>query len=197
MRIRTPTQQYTDEVKLDELAEALARAADNRNAQASPDLATLEGEASDELETLRWRRRESNPRPGSVAIPIPARSERSASHETERQPPDSCPGWSIPKTPKRSGRRRIPFGLGQIEPHSSTRHRQALGRREKYSHNGGMTPRPPLRRRWPRGGAGERGPRSPSWSPSWSPRGCRFAGEMLPGPRVHALWGQQWARLPP
>jgi integrase len=57
------TQQYTDEVKLDELAEALARAADNRTAQASPDLTTLEEEVSDELGTLRWRRRESNPRP--------------------------------------------------------------------------------------------------------------------------------------
>jgi hypothetical protein len=56
------TQQYTDEVKLDELAEALARAAETRDAQASPDLATLQDEVSDELETLRWRRRESNPR---------------------------------------------------------------------------------------------------------------------------------------
>jgi endonuclease/exonuclease/phosphatase family metal-dependent hydrolase len=56
------TQQYTDEVKLDELAEALARAAETRDAQASPDLATLDEEVSDELETLRWRRRESNPR---------------------------------------------------------------------------------------------------------------------------------------
>jgi hypothetical protein len=59
------TQQYTDEVKLDELAEALARAAETRDAQASPDLATLDEEVSDELETLRWRRRESNPRPQS------------------------------------------------------------------------------------------------------------------------------------
>jgi integrase len=64
------TQQYTDEVKLDELAEPLARAADKRNAQASPDLTTLEEEVSDELETLRWRRRESNPRPR------PPRTER-------------------------------------------------------------------------------------------------------------------------
>jgi integrase len=59
------TQQYTDEVRLDELADALAQAAESRNAQASPDLATLEGGVSDELETLRWRRRESNPRPRS------------------------------------------------------------------------------------------------------------------------------------
>jgi integrase/recombinase XerD len=59
------TQQYTDEVELDELAEALKRAADSRDAQASPDLTTLEEEVSDELETLRWRRRESNPRPQS------------------------------------------------------------------------------------------------------------------------------------
>jgi len=57
------TQAYTDEVDLDELAEALDRAAEARHAQASPDLTTLEDEVSDELETLRWRRRESNPRP--------------------------------------------------------------------------------------------------------------------------------------
>jgi integrase/recombinase XerD len=57
------TQAYTDEVELDELAEALDRAAASRHAQASPDLTTLEDEVSDELETLRWRRRESNPRP--------------------------------------------------------------------------------------------------------------------------------------
>jgi site-specific recombinase XerD len=57
------TQQYTDEVELDELADALDRAAANRDAQASPDLTTLETEVSDGFETLRWRRRESNPRP--------------------------------------------------------------------------------------------------------------------------------------
>jgi hypothetical protein len=56
------TQAYTDEVELDELAAALDRAAASRQAQASPDLTTLEEEVSDELETLRWRRRESNPR---------------------------------------------------------------------------------------------------------------------------------------
>jgi hypothetical protein len=59
------TQQYTDEVELDELAEALDRAAATRHAQASPDLATPEVEISDELEAVRWRRRESNPRPRS------------------------------------------------------------------------------------------------------------------------------------
>jgi Phage integrase family len=57
------TQQYTDEVELDELAAALDRAAANRMSQASPDLTTLEPELADELESLRWRRRESNPRP--------------------------------------------------------------------------------------------------------------------------------------
>jgi hypothetical protein len=30
--------------------------------QASPDLTTLDDEFADELQTLRWRRRESNPR---------------------------------------------------------------------------------------------------------------------------------------
>jgi hypothetical protein len=38
------TQKYTDEVELDELADALARAAETRMSQASPDLTTLEGE---------------------------------------------------------------------------------------------------------------------------------------------------------
>src|SRR4029079_17216585 len=57
------TQQYTDEVELDELAEALERAAASREAQASPDLTTLETEVTAALETLEWRRRESNPRP--------------------------------------------------------------------------------------------------------------------------------------
>jgi hypothetical protein len=59
------TQQYTDEVELDELAEALDRAAANRHAQASPDLTTLGSEVSTSLERLEWRRRESNPRPRS------------------------------------------------------------------------------------------------------------------------------------
>jgi hypothetical protein len=52
-----------DEVGLDELAEALDRAAAKRHAQASPDLTTLESEVSTSLERLEWRRRESNPRP--------------------------------------------------------------------------------------------------------------------------------------
>jgi hypothetical protein len=47
------TQQYTDEVELDELAAALDRAAALRHAQASPDPATLEAELTDELERLR------------------------------------------------------------------------------------------------------------------------------------------------
>jgi hypothetical protein len=38
------TQQYTDEMELDELAEALERAASTRGAQASPDLTTLDSE---------------------------------------------------------------------------------------------------------------------------------------------------------
>jgi hypothetical protein len=54
------TQQYTDDVELDDLADALERAAEARDAQASPDLATLETEIAKGLETLEWRRRESN-----------------------------------------------------------------------------------------------------------------------------------------
>ena len=49
------TQAYTDDVELDELPEALDRAAASRHAQASPDLTTPESEVSDELETLRRR----------------------------------------------------------------------------------------------------------------------------------------------
>ena len=45
------TQQYTDDVELDDLAEALERAAKARDAQASPDLATLETEIAKGLET--------------------------------------------------------------------------------------------------------------------------------------------------
>ena len=57
------TQGYTDELDLREMAEALDRAAEARHAQASPDQATLETEDGKGLETLEWRRRESNPRP--------------------------------------------------------------------------------------------------------------------------------------
>jgi hypothetical protein len=63
------TQQYTDEVELDELAEALERAASTRGAQASPDLTTLESEITAAREALRWRRRESNPRCRPSRIP--------------------------------------------------------------------------------------------------------------------------------
>jgi len=38
------TQQYTDDVELDDLAKALEKATEARDAQASPDLATLETE---------------------------------------------------------------------------------------------------------------------------------------------------------
>jgi len=51
------TQLYTDEIELDELAEALARALLSRNAQASPDLATLESDVAAALQSLEWRRR--------------------------------------------------------------------------------------------------------------------------------------------
>jgi hypothetical protein len=62
MRDPTTTQGYTDEVDLEELAMALERAWLIRKAQASPDPTTLETEHTDELERLRWRRRESNRR---------------------------------------------------------------------------------------------------------------------------------------
>jgi integrase/recombinase XerD len=56
------TQAYTDDVELDELREALDRAAAYRRAQASSEMATLEAELAKELESPLWRRRESNPR---------------------------------------------------------------------------------------------------------------------------------------
>jgi Phage integrase family len=55
------TQNYTDDLDLDELAEVLRVNAERRHAQASPDLATL-AEQTLTLETVLWRRRESNPR---------------------------------------------------------------------------------------------------------------------------------------
>jgi integrase/recombinase XerD len=60
------TQLYTDEIEVDALAQALARALLSRNAQASPDLATLESDVADALQSLEWRRRESNPRPRTL-----------------------------------------------------------------------------------------------------------------------------------
>jgi integrase len=57
------TQGYTDEVELEEHAEALGRAARGRRSQASPDEATADDEPSRALESQEWRRRESNPRP--------------------------------------------------------------------------------------------------------------------------------------
>jgi site-specific recombinase XerD len=56
------TEGYVDDIDLDELAEALRRAAANRHAQASPELTTLEMDVAEGLRELEWRRRESNPR---------------------------------------------------------------------------------------------------------------------------------------
>jgi hypothetical protein len=55
--------ELTDEVQLEELAEALGRAARGRRSQSSPDEATADEEPSRGLESQEWRRRESNPRP--------------------------------------------------------------------------------------------------------------------------------------
>ena len=57
------TQAYTDDLELDDLADVLAQVAEDRHAQASPELATEQDEAPEGLESLLWRRRESNPRP--------------------------------------------------------------------------------------------------------------------------------------
>ena len=47
------TQGYTDEIEVDELAQSLARALLARNAQASPDVATLELEVAAALQWLQ------------------------------------------------------------------------------------------------------------------------------------------------
>jgi integrase-like protein len=60
------TEGYVDDIDLDELAEALGRAAATRHAQASPELTTLEMNLAKDLRELEWRRRESNPRPSSL-----------------------------------------------------------------------------------------------------------------------------------
>jgi hypothetical protein len=64
------TQQYTDDVDLDELAEALRRAADARYAQASPVLTTLERSVRDELEAVRWRRWVKHARTSAQQSPL-------------------------------------------------------------------------------------------------------------------------------
>jgi hypothetical protein len=103
------TQQYTDEVRLGELADALARAADSRDAQASPDLTTLEGEVSDELETLR----ESNPRnlpaaqvPSRRSVDGDARRARLRTAKARKANADAESSGSTPRpsTAERAGR---------------------------------------------------------------------------------------------
>ena len=54
---------YLDEIGIDDLADALAVAAERRHAQASSELETERDGAPQGPETLEWRRRESNPRP--------------------------------------------------------------------------------------------------------------------------------------
>ncbi len=56
------TRSYLDEIGIDDLAEALARAAAARQAQASADQETERVEAPEGPEDEQWRRRESNPR---------------------------------------------------------------------------------------------------------------------------------------
>jgi site-specific recombinase XerD len=57
------TQLYTDEIEVDELSVALARAFAGREVQSLSDMATLEANVAAALQTVVWRRRESNPRP--------------------------------------------------------------------------------------------------------------------------------------
>jgi integrase len=57
------TQGYTDDLELYDLADVLADVAEDRNAQASSEPETRRDETPEGLESLSWRRRESNPRP--------------------------------------------------------------------------------------------------------------------------------------
>jgi hypothetical protein len=59
------TQQYTDEVKLDELLRRWLAPPRPETHKRRQIWRRLRKELSDELESLRWRRRESNPRPQS------------------------------------------------------------------------------------------------------------------------------------
>jgi integrase/recombinase XerC len=56
------TQGYTDDLDIEELADALVRAAETRAAQASSEEETGKAERADGPPGQRWRRRESNPR---------------------------------------------------------------------------------------------------------------------------------------
>jgi integrase/recombinase XerC len=123
------TQQYTDDVALDELADALSRAVDSRYAQASPVLTTLESSVRDELEAVRWRRRESNPRKVPLGTISAVQRERCSAMRifaewlTPRDAPESdraCSGASVSSRrhdvrgrPRRRGRagasRRLAF----------------------------------------------------------------------------------------
>jgi site-specific recombinase XerD len=81
------TQLYTDEIEPDELAKALAEAFAARDAQASPDLATLEADVAGALQSLRWRRRESNPRKAPLAQTAGATIQRCNSQHARAWPP--------------------------------------------------------------------------------------------------------------
>ena len=70
------TQAYTDDLDLDDLADALASAADSRRAQALLEKETERHEAPEGLEVQEWRRRESNPRPRSYRPNVYERSPR-------------------------------------------------------------------------------------------------------------------------
>ena len=84
------TQRYTDDIELDELAAALDRAAAARDAQASPELATLETEVSGELR-----------KPGVEAAGIePASADAPDRASTSvGRPLDSPGGWCATDLP--------------------------------------------------------------------------------------------------
>ncbi len=70
------TRTYLDEIGIDDLADALARAAASRESRASTDVETETVEAPEGLEDQKWRRRESNPRPRSYRTNVYERSPR-------------------------------------------------------------------------------------------------------------------------
>jgi hypothetical protein len=72
---------------------------------------------------------------------------------------------------------------------ASSRRRQVLPQR-------GDGPSPTTSAGLAAGGAGQRGPRSPSWPPSRSPGSCIFAGKTAWVSMIHVLWCPEWTRLP-
>lgn len=114
------TQNYTDDLDLDDLADALAVAAKNRDAQASPERDTESDEAPEGLEVLEWRRRESNPRK------VPAGRARGCRESDSRRRRDQARAGTIGGRVAYSPRWYAPSASSQQSWRSLSRRRPAL-----------------------------------------------------------------------